>query len=319
MKSSKVYYGVGALLYCPANNVSIVRSVTGGKFGEHYSLALCLEDTINDGFVEKAEEKLIDSLKKIYGAMSERNFYLPKIFIRVRNCEQISKLFKKLGDSRRIVTGFIIPKFDMENADAYINAILDLNRVYEQTVYMMPIFESPSIVNLKNRYEILYSLKEKLDKAEEYVLNIRVGGNDLCSVFGFRRHSDESIHDIKPVANIFSDIVTVFGIDYVVSGPVWEYFNGENWDTGLKNELKKDIMCGFVGKTVIHPNQIEIVHNAYKVTKKDLEDAKSILNWSMSSESLVSGGQAKERMNEYKTHYSWALKTVMLAEVYGVV
>ena len=98
---------------------------------------------------------------------------------------------------------------------------------------MLPILESPSIVNLQSRSETLYLLKEKLDSVEELVLNIRVGGNDLCHIFGFRRHSDESIHNITPIANIFSDIVTVFGMDYVISGPVWEYYNGEHWSEGL--------------------------------------------------------------------------------------
>lgn len=318
MKESKIYYSVGALLYCPANNLSISRSLIEGKFGNHYSLALCLEDTINDNFVEQAEERLIRSLQKVYKARLSQPFFIPKIFIRVRSPKQISDLLKRLGEARKIITGIIVPKFDLSNADDYIKAVLDVNLEYEQTIYMMPIFESPAIIDLRNRYEILYSLKEKLDTVEEYILNIRVGGNDLCKMFGFRRHNNESIHNIKPVASIFTDIVTVFGTDYVISGPVWEYFNGENWDTGLKQELKEDILCGFIGKTVIHPNQIEVVHNAYKVSRKDLEDAKSILNWNTNSESLVSGSQAKERMNEYKTHCSWALKTIMLAEVYGV-
>ena len=182
----------------------------------------------------------------------------------------------------------------------------------------MPILESQSMIDLRTRYDILYAIKDKLKRVEPLVLNIRVGGNDLSKQFGFRRHSDESIHDIKPVSSIFSDIVTAFGLDYVISGPVWEYFNGSNWEEGLKNEIVGDILCGFIGKTVIHPNQIEVVYNAYKVSLKDLQDANSILNWSTNSASLVAGSQAKERMNEYKTHCVWARKIQILAEVYGV-
>ncbi len=183
----------------------------------------------------------------------------------------------------------------------------------------MPILESPTIINLKNRYNILYKLKEKLDNIEELVLNIRVGGNDLCHIFGFRRSSLESIHSIKPISSIFSDIITVFGKDYTISGPVWEYYSGNNWDTGLKNELREDKLCGFIGKTVIHPKQINFINNAYKVSKKDLDDAKSILNWDLNSIFLVSGNVKDERMNEYKTHSNWALKTILLSEAYGVI
>jgi len=318
MKDDKIYYSVGALLYSPANNKRIVNSIVSEKFGTHYSLALCLEDTINDNFVEEAEAVMTESLIKIYETAGSKSFFIPKIFIRVRASSQIKKLMKNLGEAQKLITGFIIPKFIPDTADEYIDEILDINKEYNRTIYMMPILESPTMIDIKTRYDILYGIKEKLKRIEPLVLNIRVGGNDLCKMFGFRRHSDESIHDIKPVSSIFSDIVTVFGLDYVISGPVWEYFNGTNWDAGLENELVGDQLCGFIGKTVIHPNQIEIVHNAYKVNKKDFEDAISVLNWSKNSASLVSGSQARERMNEYNTHCIWARKVKILAEVYGI-
>ncbi len=318
MKDDKIYYSVGALLYCPANNESIVRSLTTEKFGKKFSLALCLEDTINDDFVEEAERIMIGSLKKIYAFMQEDDIFLPKIFIRVRESFQIPRIMMALEDAQQLVTGFIVPKFTPDIADQFIDAILKAGEDYGRTLYMMPILESATMIDLKTRYDILYAIKDKLKRAEPIVLNIRVGGNDLCKLFGFRRHSDESIHNIKPVSNIFSDIVTVFGLDYVVSGPVWEYFNGEGWSEGMRKEIEGDILCGFTGKTVIHPNQIEIVNDTYKVNRRDLEDANAILNWSKGSISMVAGSQNNERMNEYKTHAIWAKKVKMLAEVFGV-
>lgn len=318
MKDSVLYYNVGALLYCPANNQSIANSIINERFGKHFSLAMCLEDTINDLYVEEAENMLVSTVHKLYDTKSRKDFFLPKIFIRVRNPQQIISLYERFGDSKCLITGFIIPKFCLENADGYMDMIYKVNRNPKNPIYMMPIFESPSIINLQDRYGILYGLKEKLDNMEELVLNIRVGGNDLCHMFGFRRHSDESIHNIKAVSNIFSDIITVMGMDYVISGPVWEYYNGDNWDAGLINELKDDRLSGFIGKTVIHPKQIEHVNNAYKVSKKDFDDAKSILGWDTSNHSFVSGSIARERMNEYKTHSNWALKTILLAEAFGI-
>ena len=139
-------------------------------------------------------------------------------------------------------------------------------------------------------------------------------------MFGFRRHDNESIHSIRPIADIFSDIITVFGMDYVVSGPVWEYYGSAGWDTGLSKELAEDRLCGFTGKTVIHPKQIALVNSAYQVPRADLEDAKAILNWNMdkTAGTLVAGSSQGERMNEYKTHFRWAQKVLFLAEYYGV-
>lgn len=318
MKNDVLYYSVGALLYCPANKESIADSIIHEKFGNKFSLALCLEDTINDDFVTEAEQTLIESINKIFINYQKQPFYLPKIFIRVRNSEQIERLTKAFKEGIEIITGFIIPKFNSDNSTEYINQLIKANELVSKKIYMMPIYENSSLIDLRNRTDILYSLKESLSPIEELVMNIRVGGNDLCHMFGFRRHSDESIHQIKPISNIFSDIITIYGMDYVVSGPVWEYYAGDNWEKGLIQEIQDDKLCGFTGKTVIHPNQIPIINRAYQVSRNDFNDAQAILNWNRNSNAFVSGSEAKERMNEYKTHINWAQKTVFLAEAYGI-
>ena len=317
MKNNSLYYSVGALLYCPANRKTISDSIINEDFGTNFSLALCLEDTINDNYVTEAEHILINSLEKIYRHSESDTSYIPKIFIRVRNPEQINRLTKDLNSCIKIISGFIIPKFSPENAKNYINAIIYANELSKKALYMMPIYENSSIIDLRNRIEILYSLKDSLSKIEDRVLNIRVGGNDLCHAFGFRRHDNESIHSIKPISNIFSDIVTIYGTDYIISGPVWEYYAGEHWKEGLIEEINEDKLCGFIGKTVIHPNQIDIVNNSYKVSKKDYQDAQAILNWNKHSNAFVSGSNSNERMNEYKTHSNWAQQILYLAEVFG--
>ena len=318
MKNDIIYYSVGALLYCPANKKTIADSVIHEKFGTKYSLALCLEDTINDNYVTEAEQDLISSIHQIFESFQDHPFYLPKIFIRVRTAGQIERLTKAFGESIKVITGYIIPKFTTDNASSYIEEMIRANEQASRKLYMMPIYESSSIIDLRHRIDILYDLKDRLSHVEDLVLNIRVGGNDLCHMFGFRRHCDESIHRIRPVADIFSDIITVYGMDYVVSGPVWEYYSGYNWENGLIQELKDDKLCGFTGKTVIHPYQISVVNKVYQVTRSDFNDAKAILNWDKKSDSLVSGNLAGERMNEYKTHHNWAEKILFLAEVFGI-
>ena len=103
MKNSSIYYSVGALLYCPANNENIFPSIAAEKFGKQYSLALCLEDNIHDGHVEEAERTMIQSISKIYDASLSREFYIPKIFIRVRSAGQIPRIFHSLGSSAALL------------------------------------------------------------------------------------------------------------------------------------------------------------------------------------------------------------------------
>lgn len=318
MKNKLIYYSVGPLMYCPANQNNIVDSLLSQRFGKGYSLALCLEDTIADDYVEEAEIQLIHSLQSIYNARQYCDIYLPDIFIRVREPQQIFRIFSRLGAASELVLGIIVPKFSLENADLYVDSLVKLNSRLNTHKYIMPIYESASIIDKRYRYNNLYQLKDKLDEIEENVLNIRVGGNDLCHLFGFRRSKNESIHDIKPISDIFTDIITVYGQSYVVSGPVWEYFSGDGWDIGLKNEIHEDILCGFIGKTVIHPKQIAVVNDSYKVSRQNFDDALSIINWNTNDPKLVHANSNHERMNEYKTHYNWAEKILFLAEHYGI-
>lgn len=316
MKDHLRYYEVGALLYTPADNRDILSAITQEKIKPPFSLALCLEDTLGESLVEKAERILCRTLQHLSCQLRNSSFFLPKIFIRVRSPHQMRRLVKSASSYSDILTGFILPKISLENVEEYISSILEINGKSEKPFYIMPILEDLSIIPPTERPEILSSLKRAFAPAEANILNIRVGGNDLCHAFGFRRQAEESIYDILPIASILSDIVTVFGQDYILSAPVWEYYDGEHWDSGMRNEIRRDFLCGFIGKTVIHPKQIPLVNEGFQVSRKDYEDALLILRWE--SDRLVFASCAGERMNEYKVHQNWATKVLMLAKTYGI-
>ena len=270
--------------------------------------------------VQYAEDVAVNSVKKICMSYRKKQFYMPNIFIRVRRPEQIERLFVSLGESVEILTGFILPKFFIDNADGYIESIINVNEISKKPVYMMPIIESHELFDLRNRYNLLYNIKEKIDTVRQYVLNVRVGGNDFCKYLGVRRHADQTIYDISSVNHLLGDIISCFSGDYIVSGPVWEYFSGDTelWKSGMEREIRLDRLNGFVGKTVIHPNQISVANKSFKIAESDYRDAKSILSMSDNTELLVEKSDAGERMNEYKTHVLWAEKTIILADIYGV-
>ena len=91
-------YDVGALLYCPANmHSTIVDSLKNERFARPFSLAFCLEDTIREEDVEKAEQDLYRTFTQISAALRERQFYLPLIFIRIRSPRQLRKLAAALS------------------------------------------------------------------------------------------------------------------------------------------------------------------------------------------------------------------------------
>ena len=312
-------YGVGALLYCPANNPAIVNQIAEQRIKPPFSVALCLEDAVGDGSVEKAEDQLKINLM----ALSEREhegFYMPKLFVRVRTAEHLLRVYGKLGEYSQMLTGFILPKYASENALAYNQAMLAINKVSKKKLYMMPILESRDIISIITRQKALEKLKVAIDSVKQLVLNVRVGGNDFCNCYGLRRSSAHTIYDIGVLNSVLSDIMNVFGAEYVVSAPVWEYFESDgddSWLTGLRRELERDRLNGFVGKTCIHPSQVEPVNMSLQVSETDYLDAMRVLNWQREG-SGVEKSVGGNRMNEVKCHRAWAARTMALAMVYGV-
>lgn len=314
------HYEVGPLLYCPANQDWIGDSVLSGILPKPYSLCLCLEDTIHESGVEVALKVMKSTLEKVYETSRTSVFsgFLPKIYIRVRNPKQMGFIFQDLGEVFSLVDGFVAPKISPTNLVEYLESLDKIQSKQEKDCYFMPILEHQEMLDLRTRVDFLYQIRETLEPVADLVASVRVGGTDLSHCYHLRRNQKTSIHSIPVLSQLFGDIMTVFGENYLVSGAVWEYYNGIGWDTGLKGELEQDRNCGFVGKTVIHPKQIPLVHGAYRVSKYDFEDATALLNEGEFDHTLVKGSVARERMNEKKTHCNWAKRILMLAEVYGM-
>lgn len=73
----------------------------------------------------------------------------------------------------------------------------------------------------------LEKIQEIFNKYDKYLLNIRVGATDFSSLFGLRRNKYTTIYDLKIISDCLTDILNFFlrkSKDYVISGPVWEYF-----------------------------------------------------------------------------------------------
>ena len=308
-------------MYSPAINNKIAEMIIEKKIKSNYSICLCLEDSISDDVVEEAEQQIVETFKELqrYIEKDIKKINFPKIFIRVRNPKQVLNIFKKTKECGSLLTGFIFPKYSLKCADEYNLYMNEINKNSERRIYMMPILESSDMIELGTRAEYLTKLKDKIDEIKELVLNVRVGGNDFCKEFSVRRNSKQNIYEIGSVRDVLSDISTIFSREYVVSAPVWEYFAGENdeWKKGLAKEIQLDKLNGFIGKTVIHPNQIEIVNENLKVDRIDYDDAIEIIEWK--DEVLAVGkSHTNERMNEVKVHLKWAKKIMILAEIYGV-
>lgn len=310
-------YMVGGLLYTPAMNTGIAEKIKKRCFKCLTSIAFCLEDSIADNALTIAEEKL----KETFSQLEEIPIKdLPLIFIRIRTPEHMEHIHEFIGDYKNIITGYILPKFDMSNAEKYSTLIKNINTHQSKKIYVMPILESSAIADTLNRKTSLSDLKRTLNQIKEFILNVRVGGNDFSQLYGLRRKDTQNIYQMGVIRDILIDIINVFGIDYVVSGAVWEYFKNSSsnqWATGLKAELELDRLNGFIGKTAIHPSQLPLIFESLKVSSEDFNDAVQLLGW---SDKLlgVTKSLSGSRMNEVKCHTKWAKRIYILGKIYGI-
>ncbi len=303
-------YKVGGLLYMPAFQKNFVQNFSQDKLPQLTSVAFCLEDSISDDSVDEAEK----SLEKILRELESLEKDLPLIFVRIRSPRHLEMFHEKIGSRSKILTGYILPKFDMQNAPAFINL------ARQAKIFVMPTLESNRVASILTRRTELLSMKQLLDESKQLVLNVRVGVNDFCNLYGLRRNMNQTVYDLCIIRDILSDILNVFARDYVVSGAVWNYFNGHNngaWAAGLKRELELDRVNGFIGKTSIHPAQLPIIFDSMKVSKTDFDDANQLLSWKSGTHGVMKSVDGS-RMNEIKCHLHWARRIKILGEIYGV-
>lgn len=318
-------YTIGGMLYMPATRTKIVQDIIEQKNPNMKSICLDLEDSIGDDTVEEALILLRSTLSKLCTAVENGTLSinkLPLIFIRVRNPEQLRTLKNTLSQEQLgIITGFNFPKFDSSNAAEYLRTFNEIRNTVPEKLYFNPILESKTIMYKQNRLAELTYIQRKLSGFSDSILNIRVGATDFCNIFGIRRKMNQTIYDIGVVADCFTDIVNFFGKNYVISGPVWEYFDSQGedglWKTGLKKELSFDKLNGFFGKTSIHPVQLPVIAKSNIIDEEDYNDAMSIMGMSTGLIG-VAKGSAGNKMNEVKTHSNWARKILTIASVYGV-
>ncbi len=317
--SELISYTVGGLLYAPAINTGIADKIAKGAYPCLTSIAFCLEDSIMDCALEQAELSLLHTLGVIDEQVPDER--MPLLFVRVRTPQHLRHIHELLGELEDMLTGYILPKFDSTNGRDYAEIITEFNRGREMPLYIMPILESRRVADKQRRMTELYDIRSILATVQPYVLNVRVGGNDFSNIYGVRRPVDRTIYDIGVIRDILVDISSIFSADYVVSAPVWEYFDTEGregeWSEGLRKELELDRLNGFVGKTAIHPSQLPVIFESMKVSRADFEDASNILGWS-SDVSGVAKSANGSRMNEVKCHERWAERIKLLGAIYGV-
>ena len=355
-------YCLGATMYMPGYK-DFLEKILDNSMPGLTTMVLDFEDACPEERVPEAMENVHTLLAAVTDAVDSGRLdadLVPLIFVRIRDLAQFKAFGSKLTKKEaRSLCGINFPKFNAENGYEYFAYLLDLNEQLDEVLYGMPIIEDPEVAYKETRISELIGIRKILDKYHRLVLQVRVGGTDFSSVFGVRRGVDYSLYDIMVVRECLSDIINVCARnnDYVVSGPVWEYFRApkelmfeelpkhgledylmrrkpmvNNEIDGLLREVILDKANGFIGRTVIHPTHVKFVNALMAVTKEQYDDARQILG---TGGGVVKGsggnkmneirphtnvkGSGGNKMNEIRPHTNWANKIYNRGRAFGVI
>lgn len=293
--NSQLHLNLGASLYVPGTHVKLVEIADRKKYPELRSVIFCTEDSIR-------LEEIPFVLSNIENALTRMHQKVHMLrFIRVRSPEVLSRCLQMKGIHK--IDGFVLPKVTCSNLEAYMSQFRREDPFLVMiTLETAEAFDFSTMVHLRNMLlDPIYSSR---------VLSIRIGGNDLLNYLGIRRSAEHTIYD-TPLAHTISMLVTIFKpYSFNLTGPVCEYIDTREL---LERECRLDLLHGLFGKTAIHPLQIPVIENSYRVSIEDLHMAEAILSPRMPA---VFG--MYNSMCEPATHMNWAEHIVARAKLYGV-
>ncbi len=292
MKRDITPYHLGASLYLPANHKNLFAVAVRKKYPEVKSIIIDFEDAIYDEDLHDASKNLTELL-----AIIPKQALL--IFIRPRSVDHLHALLLLEGIKK--IDGFVLAKCDTTNMHAYFD------QLHDQPFWLMPVLESPQVFEPAKLFEI----KQFLMQHHKQILSLRFGGEDLSSYLGMKRQCEDVLYDFYPLVQLLSTLVLQFkSAGFNLTAAVFACFKNE---TGFIKEVAQDLKMGLFGKTVIHPSQVHLSNEAYKITQEELSQAEKVM-----AENTKAIMASDGMMLETVVHRRWAKGVMMRKELYGV-
>ena len=141
------------------------------------------------------------------------------------------------------------------------------------------------------------------------------GAEDLSAALGGTRNRDESGQylDTYRYCRVQTLLSAVAGNVQPIDGVYTDFRDGE----GLARECSEARWMGFTGKITIHPNQIDIVNEAFTPTAEEISDAEALLAAKADAEAAGQGAFAFRGEMIDAPHISRAEKLLARAAACG--
>jgi citrate lyase beta subunit len=291
MKRAINYVQLGGTLFVPASHKNLQPILLKEKYPQLRSLVIDFEDGLDPNELDNSYENVRSILK----LCNEKSLF---VFIRPKDHEHLKEILK-MEDIDNI-DGFVLPKFSLTNKEKYFDVL------EKKDFYIMPSIEGNELFE----YDKLKELKNFLLTHKEKILLVRFGLEDMLRQLNLKRGCEDSIFDLAVGSVVLGNFIAVFkSSGFVISGGVYPCF--KNYE-GFKKDISRDLKEGLFSKTIIHPDQIELVDEMYKVEKQEYNESLQLLE----SQNVVFNQNNK--MAEKHTMSGFAEFIKNRAEVYGI-
>ncbi|HKG32054.1 MAG TPA: CoA ester lyase [Nitrososphaeraceae archaeon] len=217
-----------------------------------------LEDSVPINEKTAARETIIQALK-------QRTDYKTNVYIRINSFDSGMAFTDLKQIIQNGVDGIVIPKVDDENEVIdiirFISILEDERGIKNGSIKLMPSIETAK--GVVNAYSIA--------KADQRVNALIFGVFDFLYDMGLDYAENDGIEYVYARAKIPVD-ATAAGVAAIDA--IWQNVDNIN---GLMKDARVAKRLGYSGKSIIHPSQIDPVHNIFIPTKNEIEWAKKVI------------------------------------------
>ena len=271
-----------SLIFVPGNNP---RFLEKAKSLSADIVCFDLEDSVPDKEKKKARTLIKNALKK-------RNQYSASVFART-NAPDSNKIEADLKEIvQKGIDGIIIPKVnsakEIKKIEKIILSIEKKRKI--RGIRLIPSIESA--LGVINCYEIASSSK-RIDAIVFGVFDLL---NDVGIEYAKGNPLGAKYSRYKvPIAAAAAGVYAIDGI--------WQDIKDTS---GLKKDCKLGKSLGYVGKSVIYPDQIKIVHKIFHPNKTEIAWAKKVCNIYNKSSKKGKGATVVDGKMIDEVHYKQA-------------
>lgn len=278
-----------SLLFVPGNNL---RFLEKAKTISADIICFDLEDSVPDSEKKNARKLIKDALKS-------RSAYSADIYVRT-NSPVSGKIQDDLEEIlQKGLDGIVIPK--VNNAKEFLKIHRDISKL-EKRRKLKPIPIIPSIESAEgvvNTYKIASSSKR--------VVAVVFGVFDLLNDMGIEyTKQSEGAKYARAKIPLDARAAGIYAID-----AIWQDLKDLD---GLKEDCVIGKNLGYVGKSIIHPDQIQTTHELFAPNKAEIEWARKVCDTYLASTKKGRGATVVDGKMIDEVHYKRAKALLDLAK-----